>query len=469
MLEGPIPDGFGKIMNSLELLDLSGNKLQGKIPSFFGNMCRLQGLYLSNNNLKGEISCLIQNSSWCNRDELRTLDLSYNQITGKIPESIRLLSGLEDLSLEGNSLEGPSFPGWLQTQSSLTILDISDNGLNESVPVWFWSKLRTMYQLNMSHNNLFGSIPNIALKLHDKPSIILSSNKFEYKVPSFLRQASQLLLSQNKFSDLSEFLCNQSTTANVVTLDLSKNQMTELPDCWKFVDPLRSLDLGNNMLSGNIPMSMGNLNKLSKGIPTCLKSFIAMSERSINRSETLSRIGGYNMTTYEIYDFMAVGGFKFDITWIWKGMEQEFPDPQLKLQSIDMSCNNLTGEIPKEVAYLLGLKSLNLSRNNLIGEIPSVIGNLSSLESLDLSGNQFYGKIASSLSQIDFLGKLDLSHNSLSGRIPSGRHLDTFDFSCFEGNVDLCGEQLNESCPGDHTSSVAVHGEDSGFYMKHFT
>jgi len=44
--------------------------------------------------------------------------------------------------------------------------------------------------------------------------------------------------------------------------------------------------------------------------------------------------------------------------------------------SIDLSSNVLTGEVPKEVGYLLGLVSLDLSKSNLIGEIPSEIRNL---------------------------------------------------------------------------------------------
>ncbi|KHN24874.1 Phytosulfokine receptor 1 [Glycine soja] len=155
---------------------------------------------------------------------------------------------------------------------------------------------------------------------------------------------------------------------------------------------------------------------------------------------------------------------------MWKGVERWFNNPELKLKSIDLSSNNLMGEIPKEVGYLLGLVSLNLSRNNLSGEIPSQIGNLSSLESLDLSRNHISGKIPPSLSEIDFLGKLDLSHNSLSGRIPSGRHFETFEASSFEGNIDLCGEQLNKTCPGDGDQTTeehqetAVKGDDSVFY-----
>jgi len=588
MLEGPIPDGFGKVINSLESFYVHRNKLQGKIPSFFGNMCRLQTLDLSNNKLNGEISHFFQNSSWCNRHVFQNLDLSYNQITGKIPKSITLLSELEYLSLYGNSLEGdvteshlsnfsklqslflsyntlslrfvsswvppfqattlmlascklgPSFPGWLQTQNSLMSLDISDNELNDSVPSWFWNKLQNLEWLNISHNNLNGAIPDIPLKLSYRPSIILYSNQFEGSLPSFLLQASGLFISENKFSDFYSFLCYKIMVSYLETLDLSNNQIKgQIPDCWQSLNQLLFLDLSNNELSGNIPISMGNLfklealvlrnnkltgelpsslknctnlfildvgennlsgripswvgesmqqliilnmqgnhfsehfpiqlcylrhiqllnlsrNKLSKAIPACLKNFTVMSEKSINRSETQRLIYEYNTSTYrEIYGFFVSLDYRLDITCVWKGVEQVFRDPQLNLKSIDLSSNNFTGEIPKEVVCLVGLVSLNLSRNNLNGEIPSEIGNLSSLESLDLSRNDLHGRIPSSLSQLDFLGKLDLSYNSLSGRIPLGRHLQTFERSSFEGNIDLCGEEMNKSCPGENRTAKA--------------
>ncbi|KAK7315196.1 hypothetical protein VNO77_33732 [Canavalia gladiata] len=589
LLEGPIPDGFGRVMNSLENLDLSNNQLKGEIPTFFGNICTLQTLSLSGNKLSGEISSFIENSSWCNRHIFKVLSLSYNQITGMLPKNIGLLSELEGLFLDGNSLEGDvtelhlnnfsklkglylsynslslkfisswvppfqlrilrlascklgkSFPSWLQTQSSLTTLDISDARLHDSVPDWFWINSQYMSLLNMSYNNLTGTIPNLKLKLPSKPSIILNSNQFEGGVPSFFLQASELILFENKFSDIFSFLCGQRTTANLAGLDLSNNQLKgQPPDCWKSVESLLFLDLSHNKLSGNIPMSMGTLlnlqvlvlrnnslmgelpstlkncsnlimldvsenmlsgplpswigesiqqliilsmrqnfisgkipiqlcylrnihmldlsrNKLSNEIPSCLKNFTAMCEKRIYSGKFPARIDWYMSDDNTL-----------DVTWIWKGVEQQFMNPELNLMSIDLSCNNLMGDIPKEVGYLFGLVSLNLSRNNLSGKIPSEIGNLRSLDSLDLSRNHFYGKIPSSLSEIDGLGKLDLSHNSLSGRIPLGRHFETFDASCFEGNIDLCGEQLNKSCPGDQTAlkpqEPVVLDEDSVFY-----
>ncbi|XP_027922872.1 receptor-like protein EIX2 [Vigna unguiculata] len=599
LLEGSIPHEFGKAMSSLENLYVSNNKLQGKMPSSFGSMCRLQRLDLSSNRLHGKFPSFIQNSSWCSRHIFRVFNLSYNQFTGNIPKSIRLLSELEFLSIEGNSLEGdvteshlsnfskllslylshnslslkfvsgwvppfqlrflflasckigPNFPSWIQTQNSLIQLDISDNELNDFVPEWFWNKLQILYTLNMSHNNLIGSIPNLQLKLRLRPSIILNSNKFEGKVPLFLLQASELLLSANKFS---AFFCVNVTTTRLATLDLSANQIKgQLPDCWKSINQLMFLDLSSNQLSGKIPISMGTLvklealvlrnnnltgelpsslkncnnlimldvsenklsgpvppwvgesmqqlivlimrgnqfsgnipfhlcylkriqlldlsrNKMSQGIPTCLNNLTALSQKTIDRAETESRVHWYNTTYYEIYNFFGGSYYTLHITWMWKGVERSFTRPEVILQSIDFSCNNLTGEMPKEMTYMLGLVSLNISRNNLSGEIPLEIGNLGSLDSLDLSRNHFSGKIPSTLSNIDRLAMIDLSNNNLSGRIPWGRQLQTFNASSFEGNVDLCGKPLEKSCPGDETvvksKGAEVQDEDHSVFYE---
>nr|KYP39400.1 putative LRR receptor-like serine/threonine-protein kinase At3g47570 family [Cajanus cajan] len=441
--KGPIPDGFGKVMNSLETLHLYDNKLQGKIPSFFRNMCRLQILDLSYNKLNGEISSFFENSSWCNQHIFQSLYLSSNQIIGVLPKSIGLLSELKDLNLEGNYLEGevneshlsnfskletlylsgnslslkfvpswvppfqlkylglrscksgPSFPSWLQTQRSLTFLDISDNAINDSVPKWFWGKLQSMETLNISHNNL-----------------------------------------------------------------------TELPNCWKSVESLLILDLSNNKLSGKIPMSMGTLVKLKALV-------LANNNLTGELPSTLKNCS--NLIMLDVGENMLSGPIP---PWIGESMQL--------LIILNMRGNHFSGNLPIHLCYLKHIQLLDLSRNYMSGGIPTClknftamaensinrkIGNLSSLDYLDLSRNHFSGRIPSSLSQIDGLGKLDLSHNSLSGRIPTGRDFETYDASSFEGNVDLCGEQINKTCPGDgdRTTTMkpeeeAEKGEDSDFY-----
>ncbi|XP_027924060.1 receptor-like protein EIX2 [Vigna unguiculata] len=396
--------------------------------------------------------------------------------------------------------------------------------------------------LDMSHNNLTGPIFNLQPKLLFGPLIFLNSNQFEVIVPSFLLQASFLLLNENKFSYLPSF-CEQRRATFVMILDLSNNAIEgQLPDCWNSVHNLRILDLSHNELSGKIPESMGSLvhlnalvlrnnnlmgefpstlkncsylvvldvrgnilsgsipswigesmnqlvilnmqqnnfsgsipndlcnlkhlqlldlswNMLSKGIPTCLKNLTAMSEQGFNGNTIL-----YYVVSAQGYMFFGMDAYMSNIRWMWKGVEHEFKIRHLSFKSIDLSSNNLTGEIPKEIGYLVGLVSLNLSRNNLSGKIPSEMGNLSFLESLDLQRNHISGEIPFSLSEIDFLGILDLSHNSLSGRIPSGRHFETFDVSSFEGNVGLCGEQLNKTCSGDGNQTTIKPHEHGIFY-----
>ncbi|XP_027922904.1 receptor-like protein EIX2 [Vigna unguiculata] len=289
LLEGPIPDAVGNVMKSLEVLGIGSNKLKGDIPASLGSICTLKTLYLNSNSLSGKISSFIQNTSRCNNPALEVLDLSNNLIIGEIPESIGLLHQLQFLFLEENYLEGdinelhltnlsqllkldlsdnslslkfattwippfqllslglascklgPSFPSWLQSQNQLSFLDISDAGIHDFVPDWFWNKLQFISRINMSYNRLKGVIPNLTMKYvnYGPEAIILNSNQFEGVIPTFLSHAGTLDLSRNKFSDLNTLLCRNRVIKDMHTLDLSNNQiMGQMPECWEHLSSL---------------------------------------------------------------------------------------------------------------------------------------------------------------------------------------------------------------------------------------
>ncbi|XP_058076449.1 receptor-like protein EIX2 [Magnolia sinica] len=120
---------------------------------------------------------------------------------------------------------------------------------------------------------------------------------------------------------------------------------------------------------------------------------------------------------------------------------------------MDLSSNNLSGEIPEGITSLLGLLVLNLSGNHLTGKIPDKIGNLENLESLDFSKNQLSGTILLSMINLTFLSYLNLSYNNLWGRILFGNQFHTFnDPSIYVGNNGLCGPPLSDKCVSNDPS-----------------
>ncbi|XP_058745145.1 receptor-like protein EIX2 [Vicia villosa] len=572
-LEGGIPKSFGNLC-SLKLLDLSSNKLSEDLSVILHNLSfgctkdSLQELNLESNQIIGTVPDMSMFSS------LRTLALSNNSLNGRILNNSAFPSHLENLYLDSNDLEGvitdsqfgnmsmlkelylndnpmslifgenwvpsfqlntmllrscmlgPNFPKWLQSQKHLQRIDISNAEISDAVPVWFWTQTKYLNFMNISYNNLFGTIPNLPIRFSEGCEVILDSNQFEGSIPLFLQSATFLRLSENKFSEPRLFLCSNNSIDRLHLLDISKNQLSkQLPDCWSHLKSLEFLDLSGNTLSGEVPSSLGSLhalkvlilrnntftgmlpmslinctglimldvgdnrfsgpipywlgqelqmlslrrnqfsgsipqslcyltniqlldlsdNSLSGGVFKCLMNFSAMSQNISSTTEVdlnINLMYGHGIIkASDTYDLITV--------LMWKGEERLFKNNKLILRSIDLSSNQLMGDIPKEIGNLIELVSLNLSSNNLTGEITSEIGRLTSLEFLDLSRNHFFGPIPPSLAQIDRLSMLNLSYNNLSGRIPIGTQLQSFDASSYEGNAGLCGKPLDKNCPGD--------------------
>ncbi|PHT60357.1 hypothetical protein CQW23_02720 [Capsicum baccatum] len=92
---------FPRVLTTYMIIDLSGNRFEGHIPSIIGDLVGLRALNLSHNGLKGAIPASLHQLS-----ELESLDLSSNKIGGEIPQKLTSLTFLAVLNLSHNHLVG---------------------------------------------------------------------------------------------------------------------------------------------------------------------------------------------------------------------------------------------------------------------------------------------------------------------------------------------------------------------------
>nr|CAD1821161.1 unnamed protein product [Ananas comosus var. bracteatus] len=578
-MDGDIAEVVGTLRcswKSLDRLNLANNELHGNLTGWLEQLENVSHVDLSNNSLVGPIPFGIRNLS-----NLVWLDLSFNSLQGIISEAhLASLSNLMGISLSSNSLiidvgdnwvppfqvlflmlgscklVGSQFPAWLQWQTQLVNLDLSNTSIAGAVPEWLWNLPLSM--IDLSYNQLVGKLP-VFLQFTGLRNLVLKSNRFEGLIPSLPKSLFMLDLSENSLSgplplslNISQlvilFLSSNKFNGSIPSymceleyldmLDLSNNSLSgELPQCWQ-ISSLQMLDLSNNNLTGKIPASIGLLsslrslhlndnrfhgqlpanlqhckhltfldlsrNKLSGKIPTWiggnLQNLVVLQLRSNMFSgdipEVLAQLphlhvldlaannlsgpvprsfGSFSAMIHPLANNYNPDEYKINLTWdilfnfidnlllVMKRNEFQYSTILYLVKTIDVSGNNLSGQIPEEIVALHMLQSLNLSRNHLTGRIPENIGDMLNLESLDLSLNELSGTIPQSLSDLTFLSSLNLSYNNLSGRIPTGSQLDRLnDPSIYIGNYYLCGPPTENNCSNDDANPYPQRDDNNG-------
>ncbi|XP_059627557.1 receptor-like protein EIX2 [Cornus florida] len=418
---------------SLKYLDLSFSGFTGRLPRSFENLCNLKELRLSGIKLGGDILEVLDIFSGCILDELETLDLRSNQLSGHFSDVVNLLGQskkLASLSLSNNSLFG-QVPSSLGRLSFIKYLDLSDNKLSGHLPESL-GQLADLEVLLMSGNLLQGVMSEVHFaNLTQLQSLDGSRNQLFLSVspnwvPRFQLQ-SLVLRSCPLQTPFPHWLHSQK---NLRVLDISHTGIFgTIPRWfWNLSPQIGYLNLSHNHIQGEL------INK-----PLVFEQFATIDLSSNHLNGTLPRLSP-DIMSLDLSDNSFSGSISHFLC---------YKMDELKLlQLLNLERNLLSGELTNCWESWYGLEFINLRKNNLSGKIPSSMGSLNFLKSLHLQSNGLSGKLPPSLQNCTTLVSIDFGENEFSGSIPTwiGERLPNLKIlilrsNKFHSNIpkELCG------------------------------
>ena len=247
---------------------------------------------------------------------------------------------------------------------------------------------------------------------------------------------------------------------NLEVLGLSNNQLSgPIPAELGRLTSLELLNLARNQLSGPIPVELGNLvnlealvlsdNQLNGPIPAELGRLTNLEGLFLFRNELSGPIPA------ELSELSNLRRLSLS------GNRLSGPIPvQLSelsnLEELSLFRNELSGPIPAELSELSNLRRLSLSVNQLSGPIPVELGELANLSVLNLRNNQLSGPIPAELANLANLGSIYLGGNQLTGCIPNGLR------DVAEGDLSMLGLPFCGSVSSDRAALVALYNATDG-------
>lgn len=299
-------------------------------------------------------------------------------------------------------------------------------------------ELNTLRSLILRRNKIKTSgVPQELFNIAELTTLDLSHNNLK-EIPNGLDKAKSLLvlnLSHNQICTIPGQLF--VGISDLLYLDLSNNFLDTLPPQTRRLTNLETLILNHNPLEmfqlRQLP-SLQNLKYLHMrdtqrnllNFPTALDLVINLVELDISQNN-LSKIPD---TCYSLVNLKRLNLSDNEITEISPNIEQ-----LVKLEVLNLSRNQLTA-LPASICKLIRLRQLYVNENSLNFEsIPAGIGKLGALEVFSASYNDIE-MIPEGLCRCGKLKRLNLSYNKLI-TLPESIHLAEFEVLDVKCNPDL--------------------------------
>ncbi|WZY98107.1 hypothetical protein YC2023_070436 [Brassica napus] len=238
--------------------------------------------------------------------------------------------------------------------------------------------------------------------------------------------------------------------SNLKHLEISSNQdlAGEIPSSLGNLNQLTFMRFSTNNLTGHIPSSFANFNKLFTGpIPGSISKLISLNDLDLSynklegqvpsflwRIETLALRHNYFSSLEEPLQVVlnvshadlgsnSFQGLVSDVDLSSNALQGLIPQwicKSTSLSFLDLSNNHLTGSIPScLMSYTASLGDIILRNNNLSGFLPNIFTNAIKLRSLDVSRNRLVGKLPKSLINCESMEYLNLKGNKFKDTFPS--------------------------------------------------
>src|SRR3989338_2779972 len=427
LIEAIPPEFRQRVLSAYQtqLLDLSNSALHS-LPCGLELLPGLVSLNLSNNFFDHSILPLLVSTS------LATLILSNNRL-GQLPADLFLsLPVLDTLKMGRNALRDvpqlpPDFP------LRLSHLDLHCNHI-ETIPEHL-ARYSSVRHLGLSSNTISVLPPSLAgLSLL---SVDLSGNEIAHSGLLFSGALVTTLRSLNMADNAVEqidsalFLCLALTpldlsctsptclpepaaasSTHISSLNLSGNQLTQLPPCLSILTLLTDLDLSGNQLASasdacllplaehltNLKLQGNRIRTVSPHLPQITSLLTLNLANNLLSNEEAASLAGLSYLSDLDISHNAVS---------------DLPPAMVDINfmaSLNIS-HNLFDVCPACLPELTFLKTLSCA-NNRLSSLPEEFGQLRALVTLDLSHNQLE-QLPDSLADLKTLATLNLSFNKL--------------------------------------------------------
>ncbi|KAJ0579150.1 putative protein kinase RLK-Pelle-LRR-XI-1 family [Helianthus annuus] len=440
-LSGSIPFDSICQLQWLQKLSLGFNYLHGSLTDDLNNCSRLTYLDLGNNFFSGVMPRIDSMKS------LLYLYVNNTGLSGTFPwASLESMTGLVVLSVGDNNFDQTVFPQQVVKLRNLTWLYMANCSIGGEIPAAI-GELKDLINLELSTNNISGEIPSEISKLVKLWQLELFNNNLRGKLPVGLRNLTNLQLFDASINNLEGDISELKFLTQLKSLQLFENKLTgEIPPEIGEFNQLVNLSLYRNRLTGTLPQQLGSLsdfnfidvsenlltgpippnmcknnkmtlllmlqNNLTGAIPSAYADCKTLSRFRVSDNQLSGVVPSalWGLPVAEIIDIAnnnLEGSITSDI------------DKATTLGQIFAARNRLSGELPPEISKATSLNTIDLSHNQFSGRVPATVGDLKHLNSLRLDNNRFTGEIPDSLGSCDSLNEINMAYNSFSGHIPA--------------------------------------------------